>query len=457
MDAANSDTAAKRRSHSQSRNLASASSSSLNNAGSNEPSRALQRNLSKSSVKDFSYPNIHHLSLAETLEQPMQNPSKSQASSSKNSNSSFRGDSQMQNQNQIQSQTNMAVNLQLQVKNFIDDINTHRSKTHFILDSLLNQYNSTLRSYTSASKKLDQIQLLLDEFNNEVSEASKEMSVHAFSSITCRNLGEPIELTTTTLNHIIAAQKEVFKNIKDDILLKIQDKIESDTKYLRQQISLFNSEYRSNVKNFNSCSDKLKAINTKIFSIKSSAATATSSSHQKASSAALSQQTEKLKSEFARHENLAKSLLKFCEDSFENASTEEQRRFNFFHSKQMFMLDEYSSFAIDIVSQAKKLSATLMPPEPEVPEQSYHNNNNTSTSQSHVPNSRSLDRMPSDDRVDQKRGSSAGYREHVPKSRDKEVSMKEMRSSPTSKSRSRHSESSAQNRPRRTKFGWLKI
>ena len=276
------------------------------------------------------------------------------------------------------------IDLQYQVKSFIDDINTHKSRTHFILDSLLNQYNTTLRKYNNAGKKLEQIVVLLEEFNNEITDASKEMSVHAYGSISCRNLGEPIQITSESLTAIINNQKEILKTMRNEISIKIQDKIEIDVKYLRQQISIFSTEYRINVKNFNNCSDHLKEINTKILEIQNqnnnvinnnhdSQTTSFSKNHNNRNSSspdlhlspakrkALEKHTEELKQEFQRHEILAKTLLKFCEDNFESASMEEQRRFSFFHSKQMLILDEFSALAINIMNEAKKLSEKIAP------------------------------------------------------------------------------------------------
>ena len=306
------------------------------------------KSTSKASInlKDNSFPNLNNSGI--NVFEAQQTVAPSAASNS-------------QQHSQRASTETMASSLQSQVKNFIDDINNHKSRTHFILDSLLNQYNSTLKKYTAAGKKLQQIEQLLQEFNNEISDASKEMSVHAFNSISCRHLGEPIQLSCETIQIIVKSQQEVYKSLRQDILEKIYEKIESDTKYLKQQITIFSSEYRANVRNFNNCSDNLKSINSKILSLQQSEKTQKSKKNKEN----IDQQTSKLKQEFKKHENLAKNLLTFCEENFDNASTEEQRRFNFFHSKQMFMLDEYSSLAINIVNEAKKLSTTLLPPEPE--------------------------------------------------------------------------------------------
>lgn len=205
------------------------------------------------------------------------------------------------------------------------------------------------------------------------------MSVHAYGSISCRNLGEPIQITSESLTAIINNQKEILKTMRNEISIKIQDKIEIDVKYLRQQISIFSTEYRINVKNFNNCSDHLKEINTKILDIQNSnnnndsQTTSFSSKNNNRNSSspdlhlspakrkALEKHTEELKQEFQRHEILAKTLLKFCEDNFESASMEEQRRFSFFHSKQMLILDEFSALAINIMNEAKKLSEKIAP------------------------------------------------------------------------------------------------
>ena len=102
----------------------------------------------------------------------------------------------------------------------------------------------------------------------------------------------------------------------------MREKVDSDCRYLKQQMNLFASEYRDRVRTFNSSSEKVKKL-------KKSSKT----------------QPDKLQHEFAKHEELAVSLLEFCKKHYKQASDEECRRYNFFHSKQHLILNEYIAMA----------------------------------------------------------------------------------------------------------------
>ena len=73
--------------------------------------------------------------------------------------------------------------VQTQIKQFIDDINIHKSRTHYILDSLLQNYNTNIKKFMNVSKKLETISQLLEESGEEMLEASKDLSTCAYSRV----------------------------------------------------------------------------------------------------------------------------------------------------------------------------------------------------------------------------------------------------------------------------------
>ena len=214
-------------------------------------------------------------------------------------------------QNNSIDQQNAAV--QSQIKIFIDEINDLKSKTHFILDSLLQRYNTSVKKYISSAEKLEQASILIREANEDMLQASHEISDHALDSINCKNLSNSIQTNSISLHSIGERNADNLVFFKKHILDNLKGKVESDMLFLKQQMTFFGNQYREHVKEFNATSEKIKRIKK----------------HGKMSDMDL------LKQEMENHENCAGELLDFSKASFKSASDEECRRYNFFHSKQV--------------------------------------------------------------------------------------------------------------------------
>jgi len=231
--------------------------------------------------------------------------------------------------------------VQSQIKKFIDEINDLKSKTHFILDSLLQRYNTSVKKYISSADKLEQASILIREANEDMLQASHEISDHALDSINCKNLSNSIQSNSISLHSVGEKQADTLVVFKRNILDNLKGKVESDMMFLKQQMSFFGNQYREHVKEFNASSEKIKRIKK----------------HGKISD------MELLKQEMELHETCAGELLEFSKSSYKSASDEECRRYNFFHSKQVQILSEYQKISkktleIDVPSASSCVSST---------------------------------------------------------------------------------------------------
>lgn len=231
--------------------------------------------------------------------------------------------------------------VQSQIKKFIDEINDLKSKTHFILDSLLQRYNTSVKKYISSADKLEQASILIREANEDMLQASHEISDHALDSINCKHLSNSIQSNSVSLHLVGEKQADTLVVFKRNILDNLKGKVESDMMFLKQQMSFFGNQYREHVKEFNASSEKIKRIKK----------------HGKISD------MELLKQEMELHETCAGELLEFSKSSYKSASDEECRRYNFFHSKQVQILSEYQKISrktleIDVPSASSCVSST---------------------------------------------------------------------------------------------------
>lgn len=222
-----------------------------------------------------------------------------------------------------------------QIKNFIENINEHKARTHYILDSLLQQYNTSIRKYISVDEKLKQASELYKEAAAEMCDASTELSSHALDSVTCRQLGEPIENAGLHIKDIFEMQSELLDGLRGDVLGNMQAKVEVDTTYLKEQMHLFANAYREKVQNFNQASERVKKTKK---------------------NARISDLTE-LSADIEAHQNVAGDLLAFSRLSFKAAADEERRRYNFFYSRQVQILTEYQKLANTVLKMTNQVSA----------------------------------------------------------------------------------------------------